>query len=148
MPRIALQQISTAVVADGSRLYPQIRTILDDLENQLRSQPLISSRTDSKQEQGLQRGDPMFRFTGGTLQVGVFDGKRPRFLTASDLQSLQNRGTNFLGRKTGTALVTAASTLALFPNQEDWGFYDRTSTTDLFLVYNYDGATLFKVQLL
>lgn len=147
MSRPTLDQIPTTVLDNPRTFYTSVKTLLANLESQLQNQPVLSSRADNKTEEGLRKMDVMCRLSGGRLQLGIFDGKKFRPLNNSDLQSLQSLGTNYKGKQTGTTAVGAAGTLLLFPLQNDWGFYHRTSVVSLFLVYNLTGATLLSVQL-
>lgn len=147
MSRYSLPPISRSAATDPGALYTQLRVIVDQLQVQLNNQPQVSSRSDDKVEKGLLRNDLVIQFTEGVLKLGIFDGKKARFLNSSDLQSLQSRGTNFIGRKQGTTGIATAGTLALFPNQDDWGFYDRTAPVHFYLVYNTDGSTLKSIEL-
>lgn len=147
MGKFALQKISQSAASSPESLIQQLNQTIDSLEQQLNGQPTVASSNNNKTQSGLLLGDPVFRLFRGILQVGVWNGKTTRYLNTTDLQSLQSNGTNFLGTKTGTVVVTSPVVLALFPLQNDWGFYNRTSTTDLFLVYNYNGTTLYKIQL-
>lgn len=134
MPRVVIEPIGTSAASDQLKLFTQIRTSLGTLQTQLLANPYVSF-TAGPTESGLQRGDPIFRLTKeNVLQVGVFDGKQPRYLTPDDLQVLQKRGTNFLGIQTGTA---APTTVNNFPEPNDWGFYDRTAgAPGLYICYH------------
>lgn len=145
MPRVVIPPIPSTIKIED--LTSKLRAVLRDVETQLQNQPLVSSRQDAKVEQGLKSGDSIIRFVKGVLQMGIFDGKRARFLNAADLQVLQSHSTNFKGRIEGTTAIAVAGTLALFPLQNDWGFYYRTSTSVLYFVFNIDGATLKSVIL-
>lgn len=147
--RLAIPPLSRNGVTNPAALFLQLRTILDAVEIQLNQNPLVSSRTDNKTDQGLQRGDPVFRLSNGVLKVGMYTGKTTQFLSLTDLQGLQNPNPNtqFKGMVADTTAVGSAGTLAHFPNINDWGFYNRTSTSVLYFVYNYTGIVLKSVIL-
>lgn len=146
MPRIPITPLPSTTQQDD--LTSKLRGIFRDLETALQGQTLVTSRTDNKVERGLKTSDVVIRFYKGRLQFGIWDGKRARFLDSSDLQVLQSNNTNFKGRQTGTNIYTHANVLALFPNLDDWGFYNRNTGT-LHLVYNVDPVgPLLGVQLI
>lgn len=131
--RPTIETLAASTLADPSKLAAQLRLILQDLERQIGTNPLVSY-TDGPTDRGLKKGDPIFRFKGGVLQIGIFDGRNSRFLNTTDLQSLQTGGTFFRGIQTGTAAPTIP---ANFPNPNDWGFYDRTAgAPGLYICYH------------
>src|SRR5678815_4294133 len=142
MPRVSLQNLSRASGSDADSLFSQLRILMADLESQLNKYPNTNSRTDLKVPQGTRNRDIFVNVVNGVMRVGVYDGRKIRYLKVNDLQQLQNIQTNFVGLKVGTSLVGAAVTrTTYFPNDKDWGFYKDTTGGTFSLFFNDNGTT-------
>lgn len=142
MPRVSLNQLSTAALNSDKDLFSQLRTILDDAERQLQQQTLVSSRSDNKNEVGMKRNDIIIRFVNGVLKFGIWTGKKNRYLSTLDIGALDRHNTNFFGYAEDVTTWNAAATRTkFFPNNGDWGFYRDSVTPTMSIVYNRNGTT-------
>lgn len=138
-------RISIPVPTGDTDLLTQVRQILRSLEAQLNNAPDTISN-DGVIPKGTRRNDLIFSLRKGILKVGVFDGKRARYINANDLQVLQSNGLNFVGRKTGTTAASNATTrTTYFPNDGDWGFYFRSpgAPPNFYLFFNHANTNMF-----
>lgn len=136
--RPSIEHLSTSKSLE--ELIKSLRVIFNDLEQQLSSNPLLSTSLNGKETKKFRPGDIFASLLSDVFKIGIIqqNGKK-RFFKESDLnlQVLQNRGTNFLGMITGAPLPTIAE----FPNDNDWGFYHKTNATaKWYICVNFEGT--------
>jgi len=143
---ISLQGLTKGASTDASSLYAQLRNLMADLEAQLNRRPNVNGRRDLKVPQGTKSEDVFVSLKEGVLRVGMYDGRRVRYLGAEDLQVLQKHNTNFKGFIDSTTAVGAAITRTThFPNPGDWGFY-RDAGVGFYIFFNYNNTSQFAVM--
>lgn len=117
-------------------LVERIQNIFSDLEDQLNQRTPLYLNTTGIIPEGILPQEVLFVAFEGKIEIKVkVDKKSFLTLDIGMLQGLSSRGTNFLGRIVGTVAVS----LINFPNDNEWGFYERTGV-DFRLCYNMGGV--------
>ena len=125
---------------DPVQAIAQLRAILAELEGQISAQTSVAINAKKTSNSVV-----IDVGTDNLMRVGKADSKgQKRYLTGQDLGVLRNLGTNYVGLIQGTA---ATPSLSAFPNAHDWGWYNRTSTNQIWLTYNKDGTNLVTREL-
>lgn len=114
-----------------------IKEVFLDLEDQLNNRAQVYVSTNGRAPAGLNKNDVLIIAFRGQISILIKSGTTFQTLLASMLGGLMANGTNFIGLKTDSI----APSIVHFPEDNDWGFFNRTGGSPAFLlVYNIGGA--------
>lgn len=125
----------------SDELIKALKSLLADLEDQLNERAQIYVSTDGKIPAGLNINDVILISFQGRISLLLKNRRGFISLAASHIGGLSANETNFLGVKTSGALPTITE----FPNNNDWGFHNRTGATLAFyIVFNLGGVIRYR----